>query len=142
MTLLFKLSGFLLIIITTTALGFLKSNELASRHKKLISIHKSISVLKEQIRLGGGEIDRLIDLSFNTNPKNYKHLEKDDIKILEDFFSDIGMSDTKSEYSRCELYMNLLSTKIEDANKKYRELNRLYKSIGLFSGIFICIFLI
>ena len=133
MTLLFKLTGFVLIIFTTCSIGFLKSAELGSRHKKLQSIQKSIIELKERIRMGGGEIDRLLRLSFPEYPINYNHLEKEDIEIL---------SDTKTEYERCELYINLLKNKTEEANSKYRETARLYKNIGLLSGIFICIFLL
>ena len=142
MTLLFKLTGFVLIIFTTCSIGFLRSAELGSRHKKLQSIQKSITELKERIRMGGGEIDRLLRLSFSEYPINYNHLEKEDIEILSDFFANIGLSDTKTEYERCELYINLLKNKIEEANSKYRETARLYKNIGLLSGIFICIFLL
>ncbi len=142
MTLLFKISGFILIIFTTFSIGFLKSNGLGSRYKKLESIQKGISELKERIRLGSGEIDRLLTSSFREYPINYSYLEKGDIEILNDFFSNVGLSDTKAEYERCEIYINLLKNKIEEANTKYRETARLYKSIGLLSGIFICIFLL
>ena len=142
MTLLFKISGFILIIFTTFSIGFLKSSELGSRYKKLESIQKGIGELKERIRMGGGEIDRLLNSSFHEYPIDYSCLEKGDIEILNDFFSNVGLSDTKAEYERCEVYINLLKNKIEEANAKYHETARLYKSIGLLSGIFICIFLL
>lgn len=59
---------------------------------------------------------------------------------MKGFFKDIGMSDSKSEYERCELYITLLEAQISEAEKNYTELGKLYKSIGLLSGIFICIF--
>ncbi len=142
MTLLFKIFGFFLIIFTTSALGFLKSNQLNLRFKKLQDIQKGICTLKERIRMGGGEIERLLRLSFTEYPINYTHLEKGDIEILEEFFKTAGMSDTKAEYERCELYINLLKSKSEEANKNYRETGRLYRNIGFLSGIFICIFLL
>lgn len=142
MALLFKILGFILIIATTFSIGFLKSSELGIRYKKLQSIQKGIGELKERIRMGGGEIDRLLASSFHQYPIDYCSLEKDDIEILNDFFSNVGLSDTKSEYERCEVYINLLKDKIEEANAKYRETARLYKSIGLLGGIFICIFLL
>ena len=142
MTLLFKISGFILIIFTTFSIGFLKSSELGSRYKKLESIQKGIGELKERIRMGGGEIDRLLNSSFHEYPIDYSHLEKDDVEILNDFFSNVGLSDTKAEYERCEVYINLLKNKIEEANAKYHETARLYKSIGLLSGVFLCIFFI
>lgn len=142
MTLLFKITGFLMIIFTTSAIGFLKSNELNLRYKKLCRIQKSICDLKERIRLHAGEIDRLINLSFGEYPINYQYLEKDEREILEEFFLGLGMSDTDAEYKRCELYIDLLKGKTNESRQKYLELNRLYKSIGVFSGIFICIFLL
>lgn len=142
MALLFKISGFILIIFTTGSIGFLKSLEIGNRYKKLQSIQKGIGELKERIRMGGGEIDRLLTSSFHEYPINYSYLEKSDIEILNDFFSNVGLSDTKTEYERCEVYINLLKNKIEEANTKYRETSRLYKSIGLLSGVFICIFLL
>lgn len=140
--LLFKISGLLLIIFTCYTIGFLKSNELKLRTQRLYGFQKGICELKERIRANTGEIDALIRTSFSEYPINYSHLEKEDVLILEDFFKNIGMSDTKAEYERCELYINLLKTKTEEANAKYRELSRLYKNLGLMSGIFICIFLL
>ncbi len=142
MTLLFKVTGFLLIIFTTTAIGFIKSGELNMRYKKLCTIQQGIHNLKERIRLHSGEIDRLIALSFSEYPINYKYLEKDECEIIDDFFANLGMSDTDAEYKRCELYINMINNKADEALKKHRELSRLYKSIGVMSGIFICIFLI
>lgn len=142
MTLLFKVTGFLLIIFTTSAIGFIKSEELNLRYKKLCSVEQGIHSLKERIRLQGGEIDRLIHLSFQDYPINYSYLEKDDCEIIKDFFKNIGMSDTEAEYKRCELYINMIKGKADEALKKHRELSRLYKSMGVMSGIFICIFLI
>ncbi len=140
MRLLFKISGYVLIVFVCWAVGFLKANSLHLRYKKLCNIHSGIRDLKERIRLHGGEIDRLINLSFESYPHDYTALQKEDITLIEDFFKNIGMSDTKAEYERCELYMNLIDTKITLAQKNYQELNKLYKSIGFFSGIFICIF--
>lgn len=140
MKLLFKISGLIIIVFVCWAIGFLKANALHLRYKKLCNIHNGIGDLKERIRLHGGEIDRLINLSFETYPPDYTALQKEDITLIEDFFKNIGMSDTKAEYERCELYMNLIDTKITLAQKNYQELNKLYKSIGFFSGIFICIF--
>ena len=142
MTLLFKITGFILVISTSAFIGFLKSGELFLRYKKLNKIQKNIADLKQRIRLHGGEINNLILLSFEEFPLDYLHLQKCDIEILNDFFANIGMGDTKSEYERCELYINLLKAKADEAKSKYQELGRLYKTIGLFSGIFICIFFI
>ncbi len=142
MTLPFKILGFVLIIFTTSAIGFLKSAELKGRYKKLLSINKSIANLKEQIRLHGGEIDRLLSQSFEKIPVDYSNLEKGDVEIVDEFFKNLGSSDTLSEYERCELYITLLKSRSEEAEEKYLELGRIYRSIGVMSGIFICIIFI
>lgn len=142
MKLLFKVIGFIFIIFATSAIGFLKANSLNLRCKKLSKIYSCIADLKERIRLHQGEITILLNQSFGQFPLNYTHLLPDDIILLEDFFKNIGMSDTKTEYERCELYMSLLSHKTDEAKKEYSELNKLYKSMGFLSGLFICIFLL
>lgn len=137
---LFKLLGFLLIISVSTCLGFLKSNSLNLRRKKLCAIKNGITDLKQHIRLSNTEIDNLINVCFNNVPDRYSNLQNSDIEIIEGFFKDLGMSDSKSEIDRCELYIGLLDNQINEAENNYIELSRLYKSIGFLGGIFICIF--
>lgn len=139
MRLLFKFSGLILIILTTTAIGFLKSNYLNMRYKKLCNLKSSITDLKQRIRLGCGEIDKLVSISFK-DLSDYSALEKSDIKIVENFFEDIGMLDSDSECERCDLYISLLDTQIINAQKNCHELGKLYKSVGFMSGLFFCIF--
>ena len=134
---LFKITGFILVIFTTSAIGFLKANELNLRFRKLTDLYKAI---KEGIRLHGGDVQRLINLSFAEFPINTAHLKKEDIAIIDDFFENLGAQDTVAEYERCELYINLLKAQADKAQKQHLELNRLYKNIGVLSGILICIF--
>lgn len=140
--LLFKVLGFLATVTSTYSFGFLKSKALKLRLEKIHNIQKNITSLKEKIRVNAGEIPFLLSSSFGEFPISYRYLEKDDIKLLEEFFDNIGMSDSKSEYERCELYFNLLTPKLQEAEQNYRELGKLYRNIGLFSGIFICIILL
>ena len=140
MRLLFKLLGFALIVLTTTAIGFLKSYYLNMRYKKLCSLKNSLADLKQRIRLSYGEIDELLAVSFKDTPDLYSYLEKSDIEIIDNFLKNIGMSDTKAECERCELYISLLDAQIIKAQKNYNELNKLYKSVGFMGGLFICIF--
>ena len=139
---LFKILGFAMIIFTTAAIGFSKSAELFRRCDKLGFVCKGVRTLKEHIRLHGGETDRLIEKSFGKYPIDYTYLENGDVKLLEEFFAQLGMSDTTAEYERCELYVTLLEERLAEAQKKYRELGKLYKSVGVMAGIFICIFFI
>ena len=140
--LIFKIFGFFMIISTTYLFGFFKANGLKNRQKKLQNIQKGIISLKEKIRANAGEIPELLTSSFGIFPIDYAHLLKGDVEILEEFFKGVGMGDTKAEYERCELYITLLNPKIEEAKTEVLELGKLYKNIGLFVGIFICIILL
>ena len=146
---LFNISGVMTVLTACSLAGFLKSIGLKKRHKKLLAIYRSMSDLRERIRMGGGEIERLVYLCFEEDTAsisegkaiiNTMYLEKADAEILEEFFRDLGMSDSESEYERIGLYMALTLKKSDEAEKKCAELCRLYSSLGILCGLFICIF--
>lgn len=147
--LLFKITGFLLIFSACTAIGILKSDSLKQRYQQLEEIIKSLSILAERIRLGGYERDELIFLSFGDSLKidsnfdiklTYGSLSKDDLSLLTEFFKGFGMTDKDSEYERAILYSSLLKERLDSANKTYKEQGKLYRTIGVMSGIVLCIF--
>ena len=146
---LFKISGVITVFTVCSMAGFLKSFGLKKRHKKLLAIYRSLSDLRERIRMGGGEIERLVYLCFEEDTSsisegkaiiNTMYLEKADVEILEEFFRDLGMSDSDSEYERTGLYMSIILKISDEAEKKCGELCRLYSSLGILCGLFICIF--
>lgn len=146
---LFKISGVITVFTVCSMAGFLKSFGLKKRHKKLLAIYRSMSDLRERIRMGGGEIERLVYLCFEEDTAsilegkaiiNTMYLEKADVEILEEFFRDLGMSDSDSEYERTGLYMSIILKISDEAEKKCGELCRLYSSLGILCGLFICIF--
>ena len=146
---LFKISGVITVFTVCSMASFLKSFGLKKRHKKLLAIYRSMSDLRERIRMGGGEIERLVYLCFEEDTAsisegkaiiNTMYLEKADVEILEEFFRDLGMSDSDSEYERTGLYMSIILKISDEAEKKCGELCRLYSSLGILCGLFICIF--
>ena len=146
---LFKTLGLITILSTCSLAGFFKSFALKKRHKKLLGVYRSMSGLRERIRMGTGDIEHLVHLSFDSNTVgidsgkaviNTMYFEKSDTVVLEDFFRDLGMSDSESEYERIGLYMTLTYKKCDDAEKQCSKLCRLYSSLGILCGLFICIF--
>lgn len=146
---LFKLLGLIMILCASSLAGFAKSMRLRQRYKTLCEIYRSMSDLKERIRVSSGEIGRLVGLSFQNDIASFNGgsfkinavgLEKGDISLLDDFFNDLGMSDAESECERTGLYMNLVRKKCDEAEKKCAELCKLYDTLGILCGIFICIF--
>ncbi len=137
----FKFIGFILIIIVSGAIGFSKSGELKIRCNKLSQLKKNIIKFKEHIRFSGKELDRLKAECFEES-LDYSCLYKSDCEIIEKLFSEIALLDRESAYKLCELSYELLDQKYREAENKYTECSKLYKSIGVLTGIFICIFFI
>ena len=99
---------------------------------------KSILEFKERLRLSYGELDRIKGKCFKT-PIDYSGLYSSDCEIIESMFREIASLDRESAYNRCLLAAELLNKQIDDAESQYKELGKLYKSIGVLGGIFICI---
>lgn len=146
---LFKASGMFLIFAVCTALGFLKAATLKKRAEKLLGFSRSVAELGERIRSGGGEIKGLLAVCFSDGMLNIKEdglsvdgsfLKKEDTALIEEFFGALGMNDIHSEYERTLAYSELIKARYAEADAEYREQSKLYRSIGLLSGIFICIF--
>ncbi|MGN0492725.1 MAG: stage III sporulation protein AB [Acutalibacteraceae bacterium] len=146
-----KLCGLSLIFSVCACIGFLKSAALKKRHKKLLGIYRSMSDLRERIRMGAGEIERLVNLCFEEDAAfiadgklwlDRAYLDKEDAALLEEFFRDLGMSDSEAEYERIGIYMALAEKRCCEAEKRCGELCRLYGALGILCGIFICIFLL
>ncbi len=138
MKLMFKLLGFLLIVTVCGAIGFIKSSELQLRCKKLEVFKKGVLEFKERLKLSYGELDRLKNKCFKT-PIDYSGLYKSDYEIIESLFSEIALLDSDSAYDRCVLAVELLNKQYTEAQNQYKDLGKLYKSIGVLGGIFICI---
>ena len=148
--LLFKLLGLALIFTVCFASGFLKAESLKKRSDKLQEILKALNRLGELIRMGNYEIGELVGLCFKPSQAtaengkiklSKEYLLKEDIKILEDFFTDFGVADRSAEYERTKLFYSLLESQHSAAAGVYGQLGRLYRSIGLMGGLILCIFL-
>lgn len=143
-----KLLGLLLILTASSLAGIYKSLKLRERTAKLNRIYRSLTELRERVRLSSGEIGVLLNICFGNDcilkdgcfTVNENELSDDDIKLLNEFLSEIGMSDASAECDRIELYAALVLKSCNEAEQKCRELCRLYNTLGILCGIFICIF--
>ena len=144
--LLFKIIGLSLLFLCCCAVGFLKAAALSKRTQRLSDFIKGITELAERIRSESTEIKRLFEICFEKslitgkNEPNEEYLLKEDIALLKEFFGSIGMRDSVSEYERCCLYKGLLENRRCDAEKRSRELSRLYNTLGVLGGIFVVLF--
>lgn len=145
----FKILGLIAIFSVCTIWGFIKSSDIKKRADKLLDFNRGIAQLAEKLRLGSGEISLLLSQCFCEKliiPESNgfyiveTYLKKEDISLLREFFENLGMGDSSGEYDRAVAYANLIKEQYDIASKDSAELCKLYKSLGVLSGIFICIF--
>ncbi len=149
--LLIKVFGLITVFSVCTAAGFIKSASINKRANKLSDFYRSICSLAERIRISSDEILRLIEICFdkslcsiseNRIIVDESYLSADDIRLLTELFSGLGMGDSISEYNRINSYLRLIKIQCEKAGSDTAQLCKLYKSLGALGGIFICIFLL
>lgn len=146
---LFKIIGLALIFLSCASAGFIKSSNLKQRENKLGSLIRGLHSLAGRINTENTEAERLIAVCFKENYVYYKDkkisfdtsfLQKQDIRILTEFFEEFGIREPESEHNRTELFASFLEQQQNDAKKECSELCRFYNSLGVLSGIFLCIF--
>ena len=69
------------------------------------------------------------------------HMKKSDIDILASFFRGMGTTDTQGQIANCELHEVQLETALHAARERQKTHGRLYRTLGLLSGIMVCILL-
>lgn len=146
---LFKITGLLLVFLVSYGFGALKSLELKKREENLRGIVASLNELSSRIMLSDYKISELINLCFcentvitdnKTGKLEIKGLEKGDKRLLEEFFCDLGMRDSKTEQERISLYSELFKGRLSEAISESASLCKLYNALGVLCGIFLCIF--
>ena len=147
---LIKLTGLLIIFAACCFGGMYKSLKLKKRAEKLFLFAKALDDMAERIKAQAAEVSVLIKACFKAEEVfinggkisfNNCFLEKEDINLLNEFFDDFGVRDKDGEYERTKFYAALLQKQYELSEVKCNKLCRLYNSLGVLSGLFICIFL-
>lgn len=146
---LFKVCGMILLLGVCSAAGFLKSYSAKKRAEKLCGIARSLSDLAERLNISEDEIIPLLKQSFYDGllifdgdgvSLNENNLYPEDISILKEFLSELGLKDSESEYRRICGYARIIAERGKAAGEENESLCRLYKSCGFLSGLFLCIF--
>lgn len=148
---LFKILGLFTVFAVCSTGGLYKAALLKNRTQRLLVFVKAIDDMAQRIKTQGYEADTLLSVCFE-NPIAYtkngniefskEFLEKEDIELLNEFFSGFGMRDIEGEYERTLLYVELLRKNCSDAESQCSKLGRLYSTLGVLVGIFVCIFLL
>lgn len=149
--LIFKISGAVLVVISSAYIGFLKCNSMCLRHRKLLLFMDGVNTLYNCIKQGEFDLKTAIKNSFSgceflllNNPKiqcNDVDLKKDKA-LIEDFFITLGHSTKMVECERISIFKLKLKSNINEALNEIEQKGRLYKILGVCVGIVIAIFLI
>ncbi|HIR03856.1 MAG TPA: stage III sporulation protein AB [Candidatus Scatovicinus merdipullorum] len=67
-------------------------------------------------------------------PKN-TGLTSDDRKLLKDFSAALGTTDIDGQVAHCELYKTLAGARLEQAREEKAKKGKLYRMLGVFSGV-------
>lgn len=146
----FKTLGLLFVFLSFSGFGFLKALDLRKRVLSLKGFLKGFYALAESVALSKYEASHLLNSCFGDGTVYIKDgkivfceegLQKQDVLLLKEFFDGFGLQRGESEAQRCRLYSTLLSQKYTEADEKLQRLFKLYSSLGILSGLFVCIFL-
>ena len=151
MNVLLKGLGLICVFFSCCACGFYESEKLKKRVARLSYFVRAVTEYAQRVRIGTEEVERLLFLCFGE--KEIKHTgdgfalsrafpKKEDEKLAEEFFCNIGMGSAEQEFERAKLYTVLFSKRQEEAEKDARERGRLMKTLGVSVGAFLCIFLL
>ncbi len=153
MPLLMKIIGIAFIVFSTTAVGVNLSVGLKNRVKTLRWFIGATDEIGEKIRYTSAELGYIVGSIYGvekyleikapfsvTLKKN--EMDEQDKKIINEFFSQLGMGDSESQIKRCQNYKRQLMRQSEDADKQLREKSKLYKMLGFFGGLTIAIVLL
>lgn len=165
-----KISGACLIFLGCTFLGMKKSKELYKREKYLRNIKTALKMLEGEICFSSNYLknaffniwrisetgDLFYDAAIYLEEKNSESawcyalsknqkklfLKDKDVEVLNVFSSDLGMSDTHQQEKNIKHIISLLDIQILQANEEYKKSSKLYRSMGVLSGIFFVILLL
>lgn len=152
MTVIFKITGLLLIFLTSASFGFYLAFKNENQLKNLNLFISYILELRDRILYNGGEIEELISKIFVTKGLitlndgrvliEKSSVREKDQKVLEEFFSKLGSTEQSSEIDRADLCLSRLKQSQKELTKETQEKSRLYKILGVCCGLLGCILVI
>ena len=147
-----KIIGIILILLSSVFFGYCKSANLKKRVFELKKIHSGTLRLKEYIENCPTEIGSIYNSCYGScNNLEYLNgkirikkdfVSKEDYDLLNEFFTLLGASDTKSECARINLYSELISKQISSAEKDAEEGSKIWQTCSICVGVGISILII
>ncbi len=145
-----KLIGVIILSVTGLLSGKALVERLKKRADKLDWYYKAVLQIGNSIGGTANEISSIIKsisgysdyltLRFPFALEiNKEHLKSEEILSITEFFEGIGNSEVEAEVERCKMYANIIREHYLSAKNEYNQKNKLYKMLGLFSGLSIAI---
>lgn len=160
------------VLMIFSRIGNLYSKKYVNRVSELEKIKNMLNVFKAKIKFTGltiqeifsqiyednqdniGEIFKLANEYMNDtsskeawekaleDSKNSNNLDVEDINVLKNLGKMLGNTDIEGQVSQIELTENLLNEKIVEAQEDKRKNTKLYKALGIATGLGIAIILL
>lgn len=167
-----KYIGLLLIFISTSGIGVLISKKYSSRVKELTELKNSLNIFKTKIKFTYEPIpDIFSQISGMTNEniskifieanekmkdktagqawieaiddiKSKLNLNEEDINVIKGLSKLLGKTDIDGQVSEIELTSSFIDVQIEKAERDRIRNEKLYKTLGMITGLTIVIILI
>lgn len=163
-----RLAGVLILFITATAAGYMKSMSLKSRVETAEELLHFLAACKIALRRSVVPVYLVVDRL--TREENYPHLGflKPWATAMREgadpaeawtalpgsslppglwegfagFCRELGQSDRAAQEALCDAYTDLLSEQREELRQTYLEKGRLYRSLGFYMGAFLAVLLL
>ena len=152
MNIIVKIIGMLFIMFSGTAIGFYRSYTYIKRVEQRKKVHSGMENLKQKINFGADELPEILSDSFKdcgavrVNGSRAKAVEYgingEDKRIINEFFLSLGSAVGKRECERIEMYMDLMSNRINSAQKIVNEKSKLWRTFGFCGALALCIMII
>lgn len=146
-----KLLGIILIVISSSFIGFSKSYALSARYKKLSLFYDGINTLYEYIEQGGCELNIVIKNSFSKCAFLSRESDKllcfdadlkKDKALIEEFFVCLGTCTKRVECDRINAFRQKIKTHLKEAQNDILQKSKIYQTFGICIGLTVAILLI
>ncbi len=152
MLILLKISGAILMVIASWGVSLYITFEYKSKMDTLFDFCIKLKEVRNQIRLGAGEISPIINNVFkDTQYINSKGLIptvkeecffKKDAITVKNLLKDLGVSDRAGECEKIETYLEILNDRYEQTQTEYKAKSKVCQTVALSAGIAVAVIII
>lgn len=166
----FRLFILAMIIVVSSIIGILFSKRYANREKEIKEMKNALNMFSTKIKFTyepipnvfmeiANKIDGNIGTIFNVAANNMKemsageawrkallisknNLNKEDVATIQNLSRLLGQTDIEGQISEVEVVNDFLTVQLENASEERRKNEKMYRTLGLVTGLTIAIILI